>query len=218
MPAVLVNATIDYRAELISKELWQQRIDARSSYEFRAKAKPDGEGHVRLMCPAAGAAPTAICSHKRASMSRHLLGKTPIALTTDVANDPPKVCAQDTSTFPPEAGDRYIQPIRYGTKEWARIYATLRNTVEGVNGCVKDGSYEALADSTRRRVRGVAASSILVAFGLYALNLRKIDAFEDKAQVGEDGVLRKPTKRRRATRPVQDFAPSVSSGDPPRAA
>jgi hypothetical protein len=130
----------------------------------------------------------------------------------------PKVCTQDSSTFPPEAGERFLQPIRYGTPEWARTYATLRNIIEGVNGLIKDGSYEALADSTRRRVRGVAAVSILVAFGLYAVNLRKIDTFLDLAVVEEDGTHRKPTKGRRATKPIQYYAPKVSSGDPPPAA
>lgn len=104
------------------------------------------------------------------------------------------------------------------TPEWQRTYAILRNIIEGLNGIVKDGSYEALADSTKRRVRGVAAQSILVAFGLFAANLRKIDTFMDLAVVDPDGTLRKPRKRRRKEKPIQDFAPTAASGDPPNTA
>ncbi|MBX3285344.1 MAG: hypothetical protein KF703_08390 [Actinobacteria bacterium] len=218
MPTLLVTATADLRAGLITKDLWYERIEARRAYELRPKAAPDAEGHVRLLCPAAGTHPTAMCDLKKGSTSRHMLGKTAVILTTDVADDPPKVCTQQSVTFPPEAGDRYLQALPYGTPEWQRTYATLRNTIEGVNGLIKDGSYEALADSTKRRVRGVAANSVLVAFGIFALNLRKIDSFCDLAVVDTNGTLRKPRKRRRTTKPIQNWAPATSSGDPPPSA
>ena len=47
------------------------------------------------------------------------------------------------STPPPE--------LAFGTEEWARVYATCRNTIEGWNGYVKDPAQEDLAAPGRRR-------------------------------------------------------------------
>ena len=44
------------------------------------------------------------------------------------------------------------------------MYATLRNSNEGMNGFIKDGAREAIDDPERRRIRGVAAQSVLVVF------------------------------------------------------
>jgi ATP-dependent Clp protease ATP-binding subunit ClpA len=55
-------------------------------------------------------------------------------------------------------------------------YATLRNTIESLNGLVKDPACEALAQPARRRVRGIAAQSIFTALLLMAANIRKIRA------------------------------------------
>jgi hypothetical protein len=49
------------------------------------------------------------------------------------------------------------QDRAYGTLEWEARYHALRNTIEGMNGYLKDGAREALDDSQRRRTRGVAA-------------------------------------------------------------
>ena len=46
-----------------------------------------------------------------------------------------------------------------------------------MNGFIKDGAREAVDDPERRRIRGVAAQSVLVAFQLLAANIRKIDQF-----------------------------------------
>ena len=43
-----------------------------------------------------------------------------------------------------------------------------------MNGFIKDGAREAIDDAERRRIRGVAAQSVLVAFQLLAANIRKI--------------------------------------------
>ena len=46
-----------------------------------------------------------------------------------------------------------------------------------MNGFIKDGAREAIDDAERRRIRGVAAQSVLVAFQLLAANIRKIERF-----------------------------------------
>ena len=101
------------------------------------------------------------------------------------------------------------------------MYATLRNSIEGFNGYVKDGAKEALDDPERRRVRGVAAQSVFVALLLAAANLRKIAAFLQETAAIEAGTLRR-LPRRRATKAISNWLPEqhkVDSGsdpDPPQ--
>jgi hypothetical protein len=76
-----------------------------------------------------------------------------------------------------------------------------------MNGFVKDGAHEALGDPSRRRIRGVAAQSVFVAFLLFAANVRKIEAFiQQEEAIGEGTVRRLP--RRRPTRSIEDFRPT----------
>jgi hypothetical protein len=49
----------------------------------------------------------------------------------------------------------------------------LRNTIEGLNGLIKDPAHEALAQPGRRRVRGIAAQSLFTAPLRIAANIRK---------------------------------------------
>ena len=128
----------------------------------------------------------------------------------------PRICRQQSVTFPPKAGAKFLQPLLHGSDEWARTYSTLRNASEGMNGDIKDGAHAALDDPRRRRVRGVAAQSVFVALALVATNLRRIDAFARKARPDAKGVLRKPRPPRR-TRPLGTWRPKVParSGAPP---
>lgn len=101
------------------------------------------------------------------------------------------------------------------------MYATLRNSIEGFNGFVKDGAKEALDDPERRRIRRVAAQSVFVALLLAAANLRKIAAFLQETAAIEAGILRR-LPRRRGTRAISNWLPepfkveSDSDPDPPR--
>jgi hypothetical protein len=107
---------------------------------------------------------------------------------------------------PPESGAKFHQELAYGTEEWRSVYSTLRNGVEGMNGYVKDGAHEALADSTRRRIRGVAAQSVFVAFLLFAANLRKIEVFLQAEAAIEAGTVRRLPRRRR-TKSLRNWLP-----------
>jgi hypothetical protein len=68
MPTALIDATRDVRDHTIDEQTWQQRLTARHTYELRPKANPDHEGHQRMLCPAAGDAPTVRCPLKKPSM------------------------------------------------------------------------------------------------------------------------------------------------------
>jgi hypothetical protein len=216
IPKPLVNATVDFRAGRIDEQLWRERITARQPYLFRPKAAPDSEGHVRLVCPAADGAPTARCDLKPRSITDKTAGRPRIFLTDDIGANPPKVCRQQSVTFPPEVGAKHAQAFQYGTARWQASYSTLRNTIEGLNGVAKDGAHEALGDASRRRVRGVAAQSVLVALLIFATNLRKIDKFKELAVVDDSGDGAQIRPRRRLTKPLQEYAPTAAhSGDPP---
>jgi len=90
-----------------------------------------------------------------------------------------------------------------------------------VNGFIKDGAHEAVDDAERRRIRGIAAQSLLLAFQLFAANVRKIDEFVKAKAAEKSGNVRKLPSRRRTkslttwarTIPATD-ASATSSGDP----
>jgi hypothetical protein len=214
MPQDLINATSDFRAGRIDEATLRRRITARGPYRFRPKADPDTEGHQRLMCPAAGGAPTARCDLKPSSIDKKTAGRTRIFPASTDPTQPPPVCLQGSVTFPPAAGAKQQQKLQYATDEWQQAYSTLRNTIEGFNGTVKDGSHSALSDPQRRRVRGVAAQTVFTALLIFATNVQKIDNFNELAVVDFDGVLRRP--RRRKTKPLTMWRPrSTPSGHGP---
>ena len=203
MPDQLVNATSDLQAKKISQEVYDVRIQERAKYRARPKEGPDSEGHQRFQCPAAGNSPTARCPLKEASISQPKPVAIRIASKPDVAANPPKACRQKSVMVAPELGAKFRQSLLYGSKEWHDRYATLRNSIEGMNGFLKDGAHGALADPLRRRIRGMAAQSVLVAFVVMAANIRKIDGFLKRKPVSGD----RRRQRRRRTRGLQEFRP-----------
>jgi len=173
----------------------------------RPKAQPDGEGHVRLQCPAAGY-PVARCELKPKSVRVGTSGQLRVIVRPDVAASPPPSCTQESVTVPPEAGAKFRQPLLYASAEWKVTYNLLRNANEGMNGYVKDPAHEALGDPGRRRIRGVAAQSVFAAFLLMAANVRKIRTYlEDRANFGESRSAR---PRRRKTRSIEKWRPTAS--------
>ena len=76
------------------------------------------------------------------------------------------MCVQQSVTLPPELGAKFAQPYAHGSEEWQSHYAAIRSANEGMHGSMKDGAKEGVADAGRRRIRGVAAQSVLVAFQL----------------------------------------------------
>jgi hypothetical protein len=175
----------------------------------RLKEHPDDEGYMRVMCAAAGASPTVRCDNKPNSIERTTSAHTRIPLTEQLRANPPKICVNQTLIVPPEVGAKFRQKLHYGSPEWAATYHTLRNTVEGFNGIAKDGAYAALGDATRRRIRGVAAQTVFVTLLVFAINVRAINSFLERAVPDTDGVHRRRRKRRRTARPISDWGPTV---------
>jgi hypothetical protein len=194
LPEPLITATADLRDKTISGETYAAQIAARGTYQLKHKDGPDADGYHRLSCPAAGPRPALICPLRPASLAP----RDGRAKIFNPPEDPPKVCRQTAITIAPDTGARYRQDLPYGTPEWHTRYATLRNTIEGLNGYAKDPAHEALAQPGRRRVRGIAACSVFTALLLMAASIRKIRACRALAAEQWPGDTVRRARRRRA--------------------
>jgi hypothetical protein len=200
MPEPLITATARLRDHAIDRPAYDTHIAARAPYQLKRKDGPDADGYQRLSCPAAGDHPRLICPLRQASLTprdgRPRIFQPP--------QEPPKLCRQAAITIPPDAGARYRQDLPYATPAWHARYATLRNTIEGLNGYAKDPAREALAQPGRRRVRGIAACSLFTALLLMAANIRKIRAWRAQTTQDRASVARR-ARRRRAS--LADYLP-----------
>ena len=198
MPELLVSASQDRRANRIDEASFTARINARASWRLVRKSGPDRDGYERFSCPAVGGHPHVVCPLRPSSAAA--IGKMPVLCAP---NEPPRLCSQQAITIAPDVGARHRQELAFGTEEWARVYATCRNTIEGWNGYVKDPAHEDLAAPGRRRVRGIAAQSLFCAFLLMAANLRKIRAFRELVADRRTGEIVERATRRRTS--LQDY-------------
>ncbi len=134
-----------------------------------------------------------------------------LAVTTRRPAQGPAATARTAQALPPDRHHhraRHRRPLRqdlpYAGPAWHARYATLRNTIEGFNGYVKDTAHEALAQPARRRVRGIAAQSIFTALLLIAANIRKIRAWR-ALTAGEKDTITRRARRRRSS--LRDYLP-----------
>lgn len=98
------------------------------------------------------------------------------------------------------------QHLVCGSLAWWRTYATCRDAIEGRNGFLKDPAHECLGAPARRRIRGITAQSLLVAFLVMAGNVRALRAHRELvAQQG--GRERAATRARRRRTSLEDFSP-----------
>ena len=200
LPGPLITATTSLRDHAITRDLYDQQITARACYQLKRKDGPDADGYQRLSCPAAGTRPRLICPLRQASLSPR--DGRPKVLQPPP--EPPRICTQTAITIAPDTGARYRQDLPYGSPAWHARYATLRNTIEGLNGLIKDPAHEALAQPARRRVRGIAAQSIFTALLLTAANIRKIRAWRALTARDKARITRR-ARRRRAS--LLDYLP-----------
>ena len=200
LPGPLITATAHLRDHIIDRELYDQQIAARAYYQLKRKDGPDTDGYERLSCPALGGHPRLMCPLRKASLSPRD-GRPKVLQPPE---EPPKICRQTAITIAPGTGARYRQDLPYGSPAWHRSYATLRNTIEGLNGLIKDPAHEALAQPARRRVRGIAAQSIFTALLLLAANIRKIRAWRALTTNDKARITRRARRRRTSQR---DYLP-----------
>ena len=200
LPGPLITATAGLRDHAITRDLYDQQITARRPYQLKRKDGPDADGYQRLSCPALGHHPGLICPLRQASLTPR--DGRPKVLQPPP--EPPRICTQTAITIAPDVGARYRQDLPYGSPAWHKCYATLRNTIEGLNGYAKDPAHQALAQPGRRRVRGIAAQSIFTALLLIAANIRKIRAWRALTARDKARITRR-ARRRRAS--LRDYLP-----------
>lgn len=200
LPEPLITATTRLRDHAITRELYDQQIAARCPYQLHRKDGPDTDGYQRLTCPALGRHPALMCPLRAGSLSP----RDGRAKAHQPPAEPPRICRQTAITIAPDIGARYRQDLPYGSPAWHKTYATLRNTIEGLNGLVKDPAHEALAQPARRRVRGIAAQSVFTALLLIAANIRKIRAWRALAARDKTRITRRARRRRTSLR---DYLP-----------
>ncbi len=196
LPGPLITATASLRDHAITRDLYDQQITARCPYQLKHKDGPDADGYQRLSCPALGHHPGLTCPLRQAPASPR--DGRPKVLQPPP--EPPRLCTQAAITIPPDVGARYRQDLPYGSPAWHARYATLRNTIEGLNGYAKDPAHQALAQPARRRVRGIAACSLFTALLLMAANIRKIRALRALTARGKDRITRRARRRRASLR------------------
>ena len=200
LPEPLITATTGLRGHAITRDLYAQQITARACYQLKCKDGPDADGYQRLACPATGRHPGLICPLRQPSTSPR--DGRPKVLQPP--QEPPRLCRQTAITIAPDIGARYRQDLPYGSPAWHKTYATLRNTIEGLNGYAKDTAHQALAQPGRRRVRGIAACSLFTALLLMAANIRKIRAWRALTTSDQARITRRARRRRTSLR---DYLP-----------
>jgi hypothetical protein len=200
LPEPLITATARLRDHAITREHYDQQITARAPYQLKRKDGPDADGYQRLTCPALGHHPALMCPLRQPSLTPR--DGRPKVLQPPP--EPPLLCHQTAITIAPGTGARYRQDLPYGSPAWHARYATLRNTIEGLNGFVKDPAHQALAQPSRRRVRGIAAQSIFTALLLMAANIRKIRAWRALTARDKARITRRAHRRRASLR---DYLP-----------
>ena len=200
LPGPLITATTGLRDHAITRDLYDQQITARRPYQLHRKDGPDTDGYQRLTCPALGRHPALMCPLRAGSLSP----RDGRAKALQPPAEPPRICTQTAITIAPDTGARYRQDLPYASPAWHKTYATLRNTIEGLNGLVKDPAHEALAQPARRRVRGIAAQSIFTALLLMAASIRKIRAWRALTDRDKARITRRARRRRTSRR---DYLP-----------
>jgi len=196
LPGPLISATAGLRDHAIGRPAYDTRIAARAPYRLKRKDGPDADGHQRLSCPALGAHPGLMCPLRAASLQ-------PRDGRPKVLTPPPRTAEglpADRDHHPPDAGASYRQDLPYGSPAWHARYATLRNTIEGLNGYAKDPAHEALAQPGRRRVRGIAAQSVFTALLLTAANIRKIRTWRALTATSAAATAHRARRRRASLR------------------
>lgn len=244
IPQHLIDATRDFRAKEIELAEYRQRIAERATYRVRFKGwnRPrednDGNEHIgtqRWGCPASGAHPGVMCELKERSEKQQFIGPAVLGvrkLKDRIVPDPstqvngvwPKPCRQQSVTLnlshesdqSAKQAARYIQDLVFGTHEHTDTYNALRQSQEGLHGFAKDDAYEALGTPGKRRLRGLAAQSLCVAFMLAVAGIRKVRIFLRHAVEDANGDLYVPRKRRKGEHATSHLPPGTKGtrGDP----
>ncbi|WP_267419507.1 MULTISPECIES: hypothetical protein [unclassified Curtobacterium] len=177
-PVDLRTATDDARERRIAPREYFKKVEARESYLARPRSGgPDGNGAIRLRCPARGKSPTVTCPlvemHAQASKSPDI-HRPPIDEDL-VPGHPDLICCQDSVKVEWDDALTTRQELHYASDEWLSVFGHDRQSMEGFNAYLKNNRN--LGDASKRRMRGLAAQAFLLAFILTAANFTRINKF-----------------------------------------
>ena len=168
---------------------YDKQLAEAKKYHFRVKQAADENGAVKMMCPAAGISPTAICPLKKRDDVQVDEKKVVIL---NGPKHPDDVCVQQVTTMELIDESRWLQPIQYMSKEWRDKYSFERNGVEGKNRYIKTPGKEGMGDAGLRLVRGLTAQAFLITFLVVSNNFRAIESFR------KDQATKPVTTRKKA--------------------
>ncbi|MHB1488742.1 MAG: hypothetical protein ACYCS7_14320 [Acidimicrobiales bacterium] len=158
-------------------------------YRFSALSAPDHDGYQRVMCPAT--AGKVRCPLKPASLARPLDHPSVI----EPPGEPPRCCAQQSITVPPQVNEKTRQKHDYPGPMFRASYA--RRTAA-------ERTYASLADPSvggiRRgwcRLFGLAKNTLMYALGVVVRNVRIVESFERRRAQGVRRSAIGPSRRRR---------------------
>lgn len=176
MPVGLIDATMDFRSGRITKETYENRIEARRKYAATRKDRPNSKGTVRIAHP----------KH----VGHHCKGK-------DV------FCTRQTLSVPLTDDTKYQQEFPFESPEWKAAYPA-RNSVEAANADVKRGSTHNLGEPERRRLRGRTSQFLLAALVLMARNIERLQEFRKRKMDLDHAEKIARKKANRSQRPFND--------------
>ncbi|MET7538427.1 hypothetical protein [Streptomyces sp. NPDC005349] len=110
-------------------------------------------------------------------------------------------------TLAPAEGSKHWQALEYGGEQWQKVHFRLRNSVEGYNGYAKSPLAEAIEAAGGRRIRGIAARTVLLVFQLAHANQWKIKNWIDTLALSGERPRRR-THHRRTTKPLGAWTPT----------
>jgi hypothetical protein len=144
IPEMLVNATVDFTNHDIDETTYKSRLAERTRHRALPRADEDEEGYRRWRCPASDPHPGAASPLKPRSQRHDGRVMVTIRPSGTLRVNPPSCCVQGSVTVSPAPMAKLRQDLSYGSLEWETRYHALRNTIEGMNGYLKDGAREAL--------------------------------------------------------------------------
>lgn len=150
-------------------------VDRRKIYLVKPHGKMRPDGSQRMRCPASGPNATVKCPFKPESFDAPSANMT--IFEEDLPAYPDDICTKHSVTIELDTALKYRQDEQWMSKSSQRRYKKARNTIEGINGRIKDQGQDSIGDPGRRLIRGFAAQSLLASIIVFAYNLRRIDEF-----------------------------------------
>lgn len=175
----LINASVERNAGTIDAETYEARVEKqRPLYQVHRKGVPKPDGTYAIQCPAVGLSPSVTCSIRDIHPDAAKKARPHVTAPPEHLRD--RICTQTSVKVFPDETTRYLQPLRYGSAEWKRVYGFDRAAIERMNSIAKDRGKENLENTALRLTRGFAAAAVFTALTLVSANRRQTAAWARK--------------------------------------